>query len=223
MALPVRVSVPQRAIAVMTWLAELPEADFGSLLSKITDGEPVSSRTELVDRFRQAVPDAPAARSDELVSELISLISLNISYDWDINQIADSASTSRSLSLNSEQRQVLSRRLSQAISDPTLLKLAKAIILSGEYQNLLHTSSVSTDMRPVFESTRPNRIIGAVITHTIKLEYHALRGREELYISLDNDDLEQLRDAVTRAIRERQALEEFIKSADLPDLSDSST
>lgn len=218
---PIRISIPQRAIAVMQWLTELSAQDFDSLLSKISEDDPAGSRTELVDRVRAAVPDAPAPRAAELVSELFSLLILHFSHGWELDQIAEKAAASQSLSLNHEQQIVLKRRLLDTVSNPLITRLARAYDVYGEHQNVLHTSRILNDLRPIFEEDSNGSLIGVIITHTLKLDYHSSRGREELYVALDDNDLEALGEDIIRARKEGQGIEEFIKSVGLTDLTES--
>ena len=91
----------------------------------------------------------------------------------------------------------------------------------GEHPNLLHYSQILNDIRPVFDGAHSDDLVGVVITHTLKLEYHSGRGREEIYIALDDADLEELGDAIARARSQSDKLGSFVKSAGLSDLSKS--
>ena len=93
---PVKVSVPARAVPVMKWLASLSDQEFQSLLDRVSNGDDhMLSRTELGNRIQDAFPDAPSTRGAELVTELYSLINLNSTHGWlidDIVAVASSAS-----------------------------------------------------------------------------------------------------------------------------------
>jgi hypothetical protein len=216
---PIRISIPQRGVAVLKWFANLPEQDFELILSALQDGDAVQSRSDVVTQLQEALPDAPAQRAEELVSEVFSLLLLNFSHNWEIEEIAEKAAASLSLALNPDQQLVLKTRLSAISSNPILILLAKAYDVAAEHQNLLHESRIISDIRPVHKSGPGSPVVGAIITHILKLEYHSLRGREELYVALNDQDLEELGEAVARAKDESQSLEAFIKSANVQDLS----
>jgi hypothetical protein len=116
----------------------------------------------------------------------------------------------------------LSRRLYTLASNPSVTRLAKAFMVYGEYPNLLHTSAITNDIRPVFDGAPEKGVTGAMIVHTLKLDYHSAKGREELYVALDDNDLEDLGEAVERAKRASRAVARFIESAGLVDLTGSS-
>jgi hypothetical protein len=214
-----RISIPQRSVAVLKWLVNLSEQDFDSLLSEMPAGDAVPSRAEVVTRLREALPDAPAARAEELVSEVFSLLLLHFAHNWEIEEIAENAAASSSLALSSDQQPALKARLAAIASNPILILLARAYDIAGEHQFLLHESRIMSDIRPIHKGGPGSAIVGAVITHILKLEYHALGGREELYVALNDQDLEELGEAVARAKEESQSLEAFIKSVNVQDLS----
>jgi hypothetical protein len=203
----------------MKWLAELPEQDFKTLQDKVTSGGPIQSRTQLADRIQNALPEIPDSRGTELVREIFSLLNLHFTHDWPIDEIAAQGASSKSLSLNDEQQEALRRRLIEAVSIPLIVKLAKASEIYGEHQNLFHFARIVSDIRPIPDDSPDSAIIGAIITHTLRLNYHTAHGREDLYVALDDKDLEDLGKAVERAKRETRSLEKFIKSADLTDFT----
>lgn len=216
---PVSMSIPQRAVPVLRWLADLPERDFQLLLSKLSDADTARSRSEVVDRLEQALPDDDSDRAGELITEIFNLLMLHHSHFWSVEEIAREAATSPLLKLDSEARSALEIRLSAIASNQALIVLSKAYDLTGEHQYLMHESRMMNDIRPIREDGPNGAIVGAIITHILKIEYHALRGREEIYIALTDEDLDELGDVIVRAKEESQALEAFIKSANIQDLS----
>jgi hypothetical protein len=215
----VKASLPARAVPVMEWLVGLSEQEFRALVDKAISGGPVRSRTELADRLKDALPDTPPSRGSELVTEIFSLINLHSTHGWPIEEIAAVAASSKSLSLGDEQQEMLQGRLVELVSDPVIMGLARAFDFQGEHQYLLHFARIVSDIRPIPDDSGDGAVIGAIITHTLKLDYHSIRGREEIYLSLDDTDLEDLGEAVERAKRESKSLEELIRAAGLTDFS----
>jgi hypothetical protein len=78
---------------------------------------------------------------------------------------------------------------------------AKSADLASDFERYCVTSRIITDIRPVFD-TGNGPIVGATITHTLKLEYlSADRTHGNISIALDMDDIEHLRDACIEAVR----------------------
>jgi hypothetical protein len=204
----------------MKWLASLSDQEFQTLLATVsTEDDSIQSRTQLVKRIQDAVSEAPSRRGAELVTELYSLIGLNVTHGWPIEEVLDKATSSRTVELEDKQKEILRRRLIELSMSPIVNKLARAANVYSEHAKLLHTAQVISDIRPVFDDASDGSIVGAVIAHTLILNYHSASGREELYVALDDVDLEELADAIARARSQSQQLEKLIKSAGLADLS----
>lgn len=90
-------------------------------------------------------------------------------------------------------------RLEMFLSLDTLNLRAKAKSLRYEHERSLHDLRILTDARPVFgeEVSEPPK--AAVIFHMLKIEYHVPKGVDEIYFSLDEDDLQYLKQAIARA------------------------
>jgi hypothetical protein len=214
-----RMSVPQRAIPALTWLAKLSGDEFNSLLMSLTPEEPAKSRTELGNRLQEAIPDTPPGRAAALVRELFSLHNLHLSHDWEIADIVEVVSSDQSIKIDDAQRQELRRRINILMSDPAIAWLAKAYDISGEHPNIFHTARVLTDVRPVFEDEPSSGIVGAIIVYTLNLEYFTSSNDKEVYVALDEDDIRLLEKAIARAREEGKALSNFIKASGLTDLT----
>jgi hypothetical protein len=123
MPAPIRVKVPQRAQAALTWLAEIPPDQFDGL-SEIL-GEPTISPETLSTRVDAALPDVPADCVQELLTELFRLLALRTARNWRIDQIAEHVSRDGSLALSDGQRATLQDRLTEAMSKRGVAKMAR--------------------------------------------------------------------------------------------------
>lgn len=214
-----RISVPKRAVPVLTWLANLSTDEFNLLLASLTTDEPAQSRTELGNRLQEVIPDTPPGQGAALVRELFSLHTLHFSHDWDVKDIAEIVSSDQSIKIDDAQRPELQRRIDIFMSDPMMARLAKAYDISSEHENVFHTARILTDVRPVFEDEPSSGVVGAIIVHTLNLTYFRKGGDEEVYVALDDDDLILLEKAISRAREKGEVLGNFIKASGLSDLT----
>jgi hypothetical protein len=102
----------------------------------------------------------------------------------------------------------------------TVMVSFKAQGLVSDRPNTLCTSRVLTDLRPVFDElgTTP---IATVPIHTLLLAYHKQVGHgetalREIFISLDQDDIIEIRDACNRALTKEAALRSLAVNSNLP-------
>jgi hypothetical protein len=102
-----------------------------------------------------------------------------------------------------------------------LIGTAKAIRLKSDFPNTLCHAKILTDMRPVFGTGPEQGPFGAIITHTLKLDYHLGSGgrHQQFYVGLDADDLENLLRAVQRARQKASSLKNLLQKAGTPDWS----
>jgi hypothetical protein len=109
---------------------------------------------------------------------------------------------------------VYKSRIKQVLKDTNIqLRSVKAKELRLEVERSLYGARVLTDLRTVFGddvSTRP----AMTVMHTLELKYHHETGdHREFYISLDDEDLQRLKEVIERAQRKGATLVELMNKA----------
>jgi hypothetical protein len=82
----------------------------------------------------------------------------------------------------------------------------KSRILISEVSNLYHESRILTDIRPVFSSNEENSVIGKVILNNLKISYRKDKDFKEFFVTLEEEDLEELKSIIVRAIEKTKQL-----------------
>jgi hypothetical protein len=123
MSKAVRVKVPQRATAALTWLAEMSPGEFDAVSSVLSNAR--TAERDLPSGIEEAVTDSPTGCGDELLTELLRLVGLRFSQGWPADEIAKAASRSSMLQLSEAQRAVLQDRLAEAMSKARIVRLAR--------------------------------------------------------------------------------------------------
>lgn len=91
--------------------------------------------------------------------------------------------------------------IERLLATKSVVLSAKAEDLASDFERFCVASRIITDIRPVFD-TDGGPIVGATITHTLKLDYlSADRTRGNISIALDTDDLNHLKVACVEAVR----------------------
>lgn len=212
--------VPKRAVPILRWIAERDDPGRELLEKALTAGGQQLSRAAIAERAQKAIPSAPAGTGDEVVNAVLSLVTLHFTHSWKIEDIADRVASDKGLSLESQQVSALREWLTRVLRDPGLNALAKGYDLGLDYPAIFHTARVLTDIRPVF-GTEPNRdLIGAVVSHTLKIDYFVRSGHDELYVRLSDEDLDELADAIARAKEKGEKLRAFLNSSGLARLDE---
>ena len=88
---------------------------------------------------------------------------------------------------------------------------AKAFRLMPQHQHLFVRSELYSDIRPVFRPDNPTiRPSAAVIVHSLKIVYREGTETKDFYLGLDDDDLQQLKATIDRAILKHECLKLMI-------------
>jgi hypothetical protein len=114
---------------------------------------------------------------------------------------------------------VLERRFQRLLDCRSLMNASKAIGLRTDFPNTFCDAKILTDVRPVFGDDPKQPPSGAIITHTLKIEYHHGGGRpQEFYVGLDAEDVDTLARAVQRARDKSSSLRDLLQRAGTADL-----
>lgn len=101
------------------------------------------------------------------------------------------------------------------LSIETLQIAFKASHLANEHDRVFSLAKVVTDIRPVFGSEVGNPV-GAVIMHTLNIDYFSNGTHEEFRVALGAEDLNVLRGVIERAEQKAKALHNMLKGTALP-------
>ncbi len=97
---------------------------------------------------------------------------------------------------------------------------AKAYRLLPDQQHLFIRSEIYSDIRPVFRPDNPDiKPSAAVIIHSLKITYRESGKKQEIYLGLDSEDLQQLHDTVERGIKKHETLKTMITGCGIQCLS----
>jgi hypothetical protein len=81
-----------------------------------------------------------------------------------------------------------------------IVTTTKAILLSFDFEHILSSVNILTDIRPVYSVNR-DKIIGGIICNRIRLKFQDEDGSKSLSISIDKDEIEQLKTMCIEALK----------------------
>jgi hypothetical protein len=87
---------------------------------------------------------------------------------------------------------------------------AKGLYLAYQYPRHVHRSRILTDARPVFLDAVDDGPAAFVINHTLQITVHEEGDDLEWFACLNAEDLEQLKDAVERALNKQKSLKALL-------------
>lgn len=199
------------------------------LLSALHEVRPVRSRTALRAELGSRVEGIEPSALPEVVDTLISLFtvrdSLNVPAPEVAATMADAVNRSGfdDLALpDKESRESFEAVLVRVLGIEPLEVAAKAINLVYEQDHLVHgTPRVLTDVRPIFDSDGIDPSMrGAMVTYTVKFEYHEGRDVKEMFAALNAEQVDGLIQALERAKSKAGTLERWVRDSDISYLED---
>lgn len=105
--------------------------------------------------------------------------------------------------------------LGALIASAKIQTTAKALELSYDYTNLLQTTKIITDIRPIYDDEL-DRIDGAVVSFTLRLSYDSREGNHALSVAMDQADVETLREQCVRALKKSALAREAMVALKIP-------
>jgi hypothetical protein len=115
-------------------------------------------------------------------------------------------------------RALFVQRIISLISLDSLTEVAKAVDLVADNDKVFGAARVITDIRPVFVDDPTAPPTGAVVIHTLKIEFMTDVGPNAAYYVLDDADLRELRNALDRAIDKSTTIQTLLTNAGLASL-----
>jgi hypothetical protein len=213
--------IPADDRKVLLRIAALSESDFQQLLAAVNT---VPVRFDPVEVAATLSPLLGFWNRTDLQLALMMLMTLYSARDSravPIEQFISDVSTSveQQEKVDPSRAETLKNYLRSLLSVGSLELASKVAELSHEHANLFESSRILTDVRPVFGADSSDlQIQGAVIINTLKIRFWNAGGSQEVYVSLDEEDLEQLRDTVARALNKNQAVRALMTNRSIPDL-----
>lgn len=194
------------------------------LVTAFAAQQPTNRRLRLRANVASEVGSIEDSELGAVVDTLISLFGvrdgLNMATPEFVGTVADAVERSEADELafpDAKARRTFEAALTRLLDIQPLEVAAKAIGLAYEQDHIIHGKPrVLTDVRPIFDSdpAEPD-LRGAMVVHTLRLDYHEGGRIEELFLALDADELDELIEALERARSKAGTLKRFLEGSDI--------
>lgn len=207
--------LPEVIIGALPSLAELTDEQFESLAKAVEAAPPLLYHIDVVDYLEEKLAGQPGAAHD-IPHAIASLYDgrdqAGDSADGFASAVAESAA-SRSEQLRNV-RSVIQQRLTRLLNVQNLLAASHARNVLFEQERIFTEARILTDVRPVF--SKETDLEGAVVVHSLRVEYRENRQAKTIFFALDNRDLASLLEVVKRAQEKDAKLKALIRSTKIP-------
>lgn len=193
-------AIPKNDRQGLAMLRELPQADLSSFLLAI-------------ETSPQSIPALPGVDAKELAQAkeaLDTMYTIRAYHDVPLEQFVDDVTESLREHKELEPRDEphFRERLTRLLGINALIVAAKATVLRQENERNFCSIRIITDARPVYVNGPGDPPSAMVITHTMKLSYHEGAGGHisDIYLSFASEEIDEIRDALTRAEAKAKSL-----------------
>jgi hypothetical protein len=210
--------IPPPYVTAFSTLAALSDLAFVRLADTLSTASP-TVKLEILARAVEtgAGSAAPEVTSDSwqgIVAALSSLSGIRRTLDRQPESIAAGLAASADLELAPEERETLRQRVARLLPYRSVVLLGKSVDLATEHDKVFVSSRCITDIRPVFEHEVDSVPSAALLAHVLKIQFVHAEGRyDNVYITLDDEDLEELSKTLARAAEKAKTLKQMLGDA----------
>lgn len=215
-----RLKIPERFRAGIAAFSALPDDTFMELLQAIEGNivadTPEDAATGLAAKF----PSIPNGDLAKILAAIASLQSLDtrahvptavLSADVTESLTQDSPELAKSLD-----KETVKKRVQASVTAKNITITSSRITeLTTEVERMYCRSRILTDVRTAFSDDASELPRGMTLLHNLQIGYHDDLGRHrEFYVTLDSDDLEELKESIERALKKGGTLKQLLAKAD---------
>lgn len=219
-----RIQIPKKYRYGIEKIITLDSAVFENLIDALKNSNPSFHLKKLADTvsFKIKQKGIEDLTEDDLLNILEAIVSLYPLQNYSSLTIEDLASSLGEAvaeledfpNITEEQKNIFEARITTLLSINGALDVASKVgELLLEYEHLFLSSRIITDIRPVFDSDLNKIPAGALIVHTLKVEYKQGNEEKDFYISLDTNDVKKLREQLDRAEQKAESIKLMLNQA----------
>lgn len=210
-----KLRIPESHREGFKFLIELKETEFQKLTKVLEGVEKGILPDELASKINNET-SFELITAQEIARILFSLYPLKERFNDNIEELSKelivafkNAKVELDTKPNWEEVEVRIKKLLSYNS--TIGNTFKALKLSTEFSKIYIDSRIITDIRPTFSDDDELLTNSALITHSLKFEYQEDDRHEELFLTLDSKDLDELKRQIERAKNKEEKLKTILK------------
>lgn len=225
----VKIRIPDQIKPGLQNLIDIKKNDFDKLIDIIQSAPAELDIDILLTHFKKNLEGINEQEIKDLLKTFISLFTFfetsnKTVTELTIDLISAIISDQNLPDFSDEELSLLEDRLRALLEVNSPFKLAtKAVKLLRDNERIYLDASVITDIRPVITKKHEINLTGALILHTLKIEYQDINGTQEFYVTLDNQDVQNLRKKLEESEEEINSIKKVISQANIIHLDPNSS
>lgn len=202
-----QLSLSESQLSDFRAIVKLTEAQLGALHKRLGDLVPVPmSRKEIRRAITEVLPDAPE-QVEAVTRQALALAGLQYRYDIPQDELANVLRESLGGKLSPSQMEAWGRIAPiflDILASRAIRTTVKSVDLRYDYANLVQSSNVIIDLRPVFDDGA-DHAIGAIVSFTLRLSYQNGDNTHSLSLAMDAEDVGRLQEQCRRAMKKAES------------------
>jgi len=195
----VSVRVPPSAVPILIKFASLRVEERTMLLNHLARVDPITSMSGMRRTLHEGAPGLSDDEVRALVAHLLSLSTFAASNDYDLPEVVTSVARSEDVRLPEGQVESFVADVCALLNEPAVAGFVRAIDVASEFGRAFSNARFLSDIRPVFAKDGVEKPAGALIAHTMKIEYYTDGKFRTSTFTLSSADLNTLGEAIQRA------------------------
>lgn len=224
-----RIKIPPQYKLGITLIIKIDEKVFNKFLNAITEIRPFLDIDTLASEISPQIEELSINDLQEILKAIRSIYALNTEEHLQFNEIIEGFRNAvirdqEFSGVSDEELALFAERLNKLLDvDGSISVSSKAIGLLNAYEHILLNSRIFADIRPIFKTDSKQEIAGALVVHTLKIEYQDASGLKEFYVALDSNDIQNLQKQLSESLVQAEAIHSLLNKTDVLHLDPNSS
>ncbi len=212
-------SIPPKLREGLAALGSLSDDCYTTFFKALKEAAPADTAKDLAARIENEFPESSKSKIESIIRAVNVSQSVQKSAHVEPEEFASDAweglKEDAPKLVAGIDREKFKARLSALVSETDIqLTTSKIKELRGETERHMCGARIITDIRPAFfhDATKPPKAM--TIMHTLQIQYHDDSAKHhEFYVSVNENDLGILKEAIDRALSKEKTLKEMFGGA----------
>lgn len=220
------IRIPERQLDGFIALLSLSDEQVDALISALEhDAPPKLLPLSIAKGIADAVPGISFADLSKIVETALGLYFTRLHQEASPESLAKEVyeairgSGVKQFDPLIENEEKVTARLSKLLGIESLNTLSKALVVLQANENMFHDARIVTEIRPIFGSNPENAPTAAIVMHMLNVTFHRRTDLKEFYVALDVKDLNEMKEAIDRAIAKEKSIRSLLEASNISNIS----
>ncbi len=202
--------IPENVITGFNKIAKLSTHDVEQIADYLKTIIFSSNASKILTKFEDFVStELNIKDARDIIEAILSFSNLEIDKDSEdlSSKLAESFKELYSPDIRTEDFNSLKSNILVLLNNSENIRMSlKASRLTADNSNVYYKSKISSDIRLIFNEDLNSKDRRAVLLHNLHISYRSNKKTENFFVTLDLDDLKELKETIERAIKKEEII-----------------